>query len=188
MARIDPATLGLRSFGTDVRIFALSRIIDPSCITFGDHVIIDDFTFLQGSESLTIGAHVHVAVFSSIAGGGKARLGNFVTVSQGVRLFSGTDVPDGSGLTGSTIPPAQRSVVRSDLTLQDFAFVGANSVVLPGVTVGEGAVLGAQSLAREDLKPWTIYVGAPARPLYARPRETVLARASQLGYPLRSGS
>ena len=43
------------------------------------------------------------------------------------------------------------------------AFLGTNVVVLPGVTIGEGAVVGANSLVTKDLKPWTVYKGSPAR-------------------------
>jgi galactoside O-acetyltransferase len=182
MAVVDPATLGLRAVGSEVRIFSLTRITDPDRVALGSHVVLDDFTFLQGRESLTIGDHVHVAMFSSIAGGGVVTIGNFVGVASGARLYSGTDVPDGSGLMGPTIPPEHRAVVRSHVTVRDFAFVGANSVILPGVTIGEGAVVGAQSLVLQDLEPWTIYVGSPARPLRARPPERMLRHAAELGY------
>jgi len=40
-----------------------------------------------------------------------------------------------------------------------FAVVGANSVVLPGVTIGEGASVGACSVVTRDLDPWGIYIG-----------------------------
>jgi len=182
MAAVDPETLGLRSCGEDVRAYELTRITDPDRVTLGSHVILDDFTFLQGRESLTIGDYVHVAMFASITGGGTTSIGSFATVSQGARLFSGTDVPDGSGLTDSTIPAEHRALKRSHLTVGDFAFLGANAVVLPGVTIGEGAVAGAQSLVRTDLEPWTIYAGVPARPLRSRPREAMLERAAALGY------
>jgi putative colanic acid biosynthesis acetyltransferase WcaF len=48
------------------------------------------------------------------------------------------------------------------------AWIAARSVVGPGVTVGEGAVLGLASVATKDLEPWTIYQGAPGVPLRAR--------------------
>ena len=53
---------------------------------------------------------------------------------------------------------------------------------MPGVTLGEGAILGANSLATKDLEPWTIYVGSPARPVKARKKEVILQYAKQLGY------
>lgn len=51
--------------------------------------------------------------------------------------------------------------------------MGANCVVLPGVTIGEGCTIGALSLVNRDCEPWTVYAGTPARPIKARPRERV---------------
>ena len=166
--------------GRDVVVYEWVRVLAADRISFGDHVIVDDFVMLQGGTGVEIGSWVHIASFASITGGGAARIGDFATISSGVRLFTGTDVPDGSGLVNSTIPADLRSVTRSSVTLGDHAFVGANSVVLPGVTVGEGAVVGAGSLVRADLEPWTIYAGSPARPLRERPRDRVLEAAADL--------
>lgn len=55
------------------------------------------------------------------------------------------------------------------------AWVAARSVVGPGVVIGEGAVLGLASVATKNLKPWTVYQGAPAVPVGAR----VIARETQ---------
>ena len=53
---------------------------------------------------------------------------------------------------------------------------------MPGVTLGEGAILGANSLAVKDLEPWTIYVGSPAKPVKKRDKEIILKHAKELGY------
>ena len=166
--------------GRDVVVYELVRVLAPERIGFGDHVIVDDFVMLQGGTGVEIGSWVHIASFASITGGGAARIGDFATISSGSRLFTGTDVPDGSGLVNSTIPADLRAVVRSSVDLGEHAFVGANCVVLPGVTIGEGAVIGAGSLVREDVEPWTINVGSPARPLRERPRKRILELAEQL--------
>ena len=52
--------------------------------------------------------------------------------------------------------------------------------VLPGVTVGEGATVGALSLVNRDCEPWTIYGGVPARPLKARRKDRVLELEAEL--------
>jgi putative colanic acid biosynthesis acetyltransferase WcaF len=53
-----------------------------------------------------------------------------------------------------------------------YAWVCARASVAPGVNVGDGAVLGLASVATRDLEPWTVYAGAPARPVKRRvPRE-----------------
>lgn len=95
-------------------------------------------------------------------------------------MFTGTDVTDGSGLVNSTIPAELRAVERSHVQLEDHSFVAANAVVLPGVTVGEGAVIGAGAVALDDVEPWTINVGQPCRAVKERPRERLLALGERL--------
>lgn len=166
--------------GEDVTIYDWVRVLAPERIAIGDHVIVDDFVMLQGGTGVEIGSYVHIASFASLTGGGSARIGDFATISSGARVFTGTDVPDGSGLVNSTVPAELRSVERSHVELGDHSFVSANAVVLPGITVGEGAVIGAGGLARDDVEPWTINVGQPCRPVKQRPRDRVVALAEQL--------
>ena len=49
------------------------------------------------------------------------------------------------------------------IKLENNCQIGMGSVILPGVTVGEGAVVGANSLVTKDVKPWTIVAGQPAK-------------------------
>lgn len=176
----DPASFGFARFGHHVRIYDLVRVTSPERIEIGDEVLIDDFVFLQGRELLTIGSYVHISMFSSITGGGLTTIGDFSSISPGVRILSGTDIPDGSGLTNPTIPAEHRAVERSFVELGRFSYVGANSVVQPGVRIGEGAAIGSSSLVRADVEPWTISAGVPARIIRARPRDEILRRAAIL--------
>ena len=50
------------------------------------------------------------------------------------------------------------------------AFVGTNVTVHPGVTIGEGAVIGSNSLVLKDVEPWTINIGSPCKPIGQRPK------------------
>jgi len=59
------------------------------------------------------------------------------------------------------------------------SIVGENSVVLPNVTFGEGACLGALSFAKDDLDPWTLYAGIPARAIKPREKEKILSLESK---------
>jgi acetyltransferase-like isoleucine patch superfamily enzyme len=183
MSIIDISTAGLAGAGEDVRIFELTRLTQAEYITVGDHVLVDDFVFLQGGAGLVIGNYVHIASFASITGGGSATVGDFCSISSGARVLTGTDLIDGSGLTNPTVPAEYRSVERPGTELGDHAFIGANAVVLPGVEIGEGAVIGSCSVVREDILPWTINVGAPTRAVGARPSELILAHARELGLP-----
>jgi galactoside O-acetyltransferase len=165
---------GFRACGHDVTIYDWVRILDAGRISIGSHVIIDDFVFVDGGEGLSIGSHVHIAGFSSVVGGGTVELGDFVGIAGGTRLVSGTDLFDGTGLTGPTIPDRWRAVERSHINVGRHAVLGTNVVVHPGVTIGEGAIVGSSSLVTRDLPAWTICLGIPAVPVRERPRETIL--------------
>jgi len=180
---IDIASLGLARAGEDVRIYELTRLTEPGQISIGDHVLIDDFVFLQGGTGLLIGSYVHVASHASVTGGGSGRLGNFCGIASGARILTGSDRFDGSGLIGPTVPPERRSVERTATTIGDHAFIGANAVVHPGVHVGAGAIVGSGSVVRSDLEPWTVNVGSPTRVVGARPPDVILAHARELGFP-----
>lgn len=165
--------------GKNVTIYPWAKILGTAHIAVGSNVIIDDFVFIGNHEDLTIGNHVHVAAHASITGGGKCFLADFCGISSGARILTGSD--DFSGkLTGPTIPPEFRRVIRGSVTIGEHAVIGANAVVLPNVRIGVGAAVGAGSVVTGDLEPWTIYAGAPARPLKPRPKEPILEAEQQL--------
>src|SRR5690349_12122819 len=179
-ADFDGRRFGFRECGEDVRIYEWVRVLDPERITVGSHVIVDDFCFLDGGESLSIGSHVHIASYVGIVGGGTIVLEDFVGLATGTRLVSGTDRFDGSGLTGPTIPDRWRSVERGSIHIGRHAVMGANVVVHPNVTIGEGTIVGSQSLGTRAPPPWSIGVGVPARVVRPRPSETVAAWEREL--------
>jgi len=169
-----------REEGRNARIYPLARIISPENMILGSNLIIDDFVFLGAHRRLLIGNHVHIASHASITGGGDCVVCDYVNISSGARVFSGTDDFGGGGLAGPTIPAEFRKVTRGRVILGRHAIVGANAVVLPNVVIGEGATIGAGAVVTRDLAPWGIYVGAPARRIQERPRETILRFESEL--------
>jgi acetyltransferase-like isoleucine patch superfamily enzyme len=171
--RFDGRRFDFRACGDDVRIYDWVRVLDPERISVGSHVIIDDFVFLDAGASLTLGSHVHIAAYVGIVGGGTVEVGDFVGLATGTRLISGTDIMDGSGLTNPTIPDRWRAVRRGSISIGRHALLGANVVVHPDVTIGEGTIVGSQSLVTASLPPWSICFGVPARVVRPRPRETI---------------
>jgi galactoside O-acetyltransferase len=166
--------------GEDVTIHPHARIVNPECLSLGNAVMVDDFAMVLARPHTVIGDHVHLAAFSLLAGGGELEIHDFAGVSGGARVYTGNDDYHGDWLTGPTIPPEFRHAHRGRVVIGRHAIVGANSVVLPDVTIGEGATVGALSLVKDDLEPWTIYAGVPARPVGRRKRERVLELEAQL--------
>ena len=173
-------TIGFASVGQDVTIWPEAKIVMPEVISIGNSVIIDDFVFIMGGAKTIIESFIHIASFTSITGGGEIVMEDYSALSSGVRVYSGNEDYTGGCMTNPAVPAPYRIPVRSFVHLKKHAIVGANSVILPGVIIGEGAVVGANSLVTKDCEPWTIYVGSPARPLRGRPREHILALEARL--------
>lgn len=171
-----------RQIGEDVTIREWVRFARPENIALGNHIIIDDFVLVSGGrDCLTeIGDHVHIACFSSIIGGGGVTLGDFSGLSPGCRLFSETDDYTDGALMNPTVPAEFHTQNIGRITLGRYVILGSNVVVLPGVTIGEGAVVGACSLVTKNIEPWTVNVGIPTRVLRWRNREGVLRRVAEL--------
>jgi dTDP-4-amino-4,6-dideoxy-D-glucose acyltransferase len=72
------------------------------------------------------------------------------------------------------VPADLRRVVEGRIEIGRHSVIAANSVVLPGTVVKDGAMLGALSLARGTLEPWTVYAGIPARAVGLRDKGVTL--------------
>lgn len=166
--------LGLAQVGQDVTIWPMAKIVAPEVISIGDSVIIDDFVFIMGGQSTKIGSFVHIASFTSITGGGKLIMEDFTGLSGGVRIYTGNEDYSGGCLTNPSVPFPYRIPSRSFVHIKKHAIIGANTVILPGVVIGEGAAIGANSLVTKDCEPWKIYFGSPAKAIKNRPQTKIL--------------
>ncbi|MEM1330297.1 MAG: WcaF family extracellular polysaccharide biosynthesis acetyltransferase [Planctomycetota bacterium] len=108
--------------------------------------------------NLDIGDYSSVGDFARIYNLGKITIGRRCTVSQYAHLCAGTH-----DFTRQDMP-----LLRPAIVLKDDCWVAAEAFVGPGVTLGEGVLLGARSCAFKDLEPWLIYVGNPAKKLKER--------------------
>lgn len=170
----------LAGCGEGVKVYRGARLVGAEQIAIGSFSQIDEGVHVFGGGGVDLGRHVHLAFGSSISGGGRCRIGDFVGVGAGVRILTGTEVVDGSGLTNPTVPAELRSMERSAVEILDHVVLFTGVIVLPGVHVGEGAVVSAGGVVHRDLKPWLVYAGNPLVPVKERPKETVMRLAAEL--------
>lgn len=135
----------LRSFGA--RIACTAKVYPGVRVWYPPNLEMQDYSCL--------GREVNCYCMDRIVIGSRA------VVSQGAHLCGGTHDPD--NLDFQLIP--------RPITVGPEAWIAAESFVGPGVTVGEGAILGARAAAFKDLEPWTIYGGNPAKMLRLRSRK-----------------
>lgn len=181
-------TLKFGLVGQDVVIWPLAKIINAGCIEIGDSVIIDDFVLLMSGPKTAMGSFIHIASFTSITGGGDFVMEDFSGLSGGVRVYTGNEDYNGGCLTNPAVPFPYRVPIRSFVCIKKHAIIGSNAVILPGVTIGEGAVVGANSLIHKDCEPWTVNFGAPAKKIGKRPSEKILELEAQLRRELYDGA
>lgn len=173
-SRAELAALGLRAFGQEVFISRKASVYGWDRLTVGNQVRIDDFCVVSAGAGIEIGSHVHVSAHCALYGGSGIRLEDYSGLSPGTRLFSESDDFSGHSLVHPFFPATPEwkpGYQRGPVVLRRFAQTGAGTTVLPGVTFGEGAVTGAHTLVVQDLDPWWIHVGTPARRLRERARD-----------------
>jgi acetyltransferase-like isoleucine patch superfamily enzyme len=161
---------GFKGVGANVRIHSKASVYCPENIELGDNVRIDDFVTIIATGPLQIGSFVNITNFCFLGSRNGIRLGDFVTLAPSVKLFSVSDDYSGLGLTGAVVPRELTACTEGLVELGRHVIIGANSVVLPNVTIGEGASLGSCSLAKANLEPWGMYAGIPARRIRDRKR------------------
>jgi acetyltransferase-like isoleucine patch superfamily enzyme len=163
----------LKRCGREVKIYPMAKIIKPEVIELGDYSRFCDFTFIYGGKGIKIGRYVGIGFFVSITGGGELVIGDYAAIAVGSRIITGTETYYGGKRMCATLPQEQRSVMLGKVVIEKDAFIGANVVVHPNITIGEGAIIGSNSLVLKDIEPWSINVGSPCRKIGERPRVVV---------------
>jgi len=169
--------LGLRSLGRNVKISRFCRIYSPELMAIGDDVRVDDYSILSGK--IILGDHVHIAAYVGMFGSAGIRCEEFSGISAGCMVYSVTDDYSGGYLTNPTVPLEYKHIISGEVVLKKHSLVGAGSIVLPNVTLGEGSAVGAGSLVNKSLEDWKIYVGVPCRYLKDRKKD-ILRLESEL--------
>jgi acetyltransferase-like isoleucine patch superfamily enzyme len=171
LTREELLEVGFGAVGDDVSVDATATFYGASRIAIGSHVRIDAGVVLSaGDGGILIGDHVHIAVRVFMTGAARIELGSFAGVSAGTAIFSSNDDYSGAWLTGPTIPDDLRNVTSAPVVLGEHVIVGAGSVILPGVTIGQGAAVGALTLVRKDVPPFTIVAGPRGEAIGERDR------------------
>lgn len=188
--RYELKALGFKHLGKDVKISKSAKIMGAQNISIGDNVRVDCAAVLMAAgdgADLLLGSHIHIAVGAVLMAAGGIHLGDFTCVGINSNIISASDDFSGDYLIGPGVSkPPYGNVKRGKVILNDHAIITTGCTVLPAVTFGEGAVLGAMSLASKDLEEWSIHAGIPARKIKARTRQA-LTKGKAFEFNYREG-
>ena len=168
-----------KKIGDDVRVNDLAIISRPELVEIGDHVSIDMWTYI--STQAKLGSYIHIAPSVSIIGGSPAmiEMEDFTNIGSGSRIVCASD-DFMQGLISPVVPIEHRTVINKPVIFKRYSTLGVNCTVLPGVTLGEGSIVGAGSVVTIDTEPWTVYAGSPAKPIKMRDSKRILESAKKL--------
>jgi galactoside O-acetyltransferase len=176
----DLRAAGFRSIGRHVQIHDRANIFGAEHISLGDYVRIDQFVNLIATAPVDIQSYVHISPFCHISASSSVTIGSFSAIGAGAKLVTSSGDFEGErlGLPFASIPKAfRREAAFGPIVFEAHNLVGMNSIVMPGVTFAEGSAVGVQSTVMNDLLPWSLYLGTPARKVKDRSRGVVeLAR------------
>jgi maltose O-acetyltransferase len=114
------------------------RFYYPKGISIGEGTIVGYGTFLDGRDKLIIGNHVDIA--------------------SEVQIYN----------SEHDINTEDFRPIVAPVTIGDYVFIGPRSIILPGVTIGKGAIIAAGAVVTKDVEPFTMVGGVPAKPIGER--------------------
>jgi acetyltransferase-like isoleucine patch superfamily enzyme len=137
-------------------VYANVRIANGA--SFGHNVLV--------REGVTIGEHTKVG--TNVVVDGKSSIGSRVSIQTGVYICTYSTVEDAVFLGPCCVFTNDKYAMQKPFkligpTVKKGASIGANALLFPGITVGEGAVIGSQAMVNCDVPPRTIFAGIPAK-------------------------
>lgn len=130
-------------FGCRIEAFPLNNS-NKVCITIGKNVQINDYVHIGAVGSITIGDNVLMASKIYISDHNHGSYDELIS-----------DHPMSI--------PIERKAICKPVIIGDNVWLGESVCVLPGVTIGEGSIIGALSVVTKTIPPFSIAVGSPAR-------------------------
>ena len=125
--------------------------------SLGDYSVIESFTCINNAVGdVIIGDHTRIGLHNTIIG--PVEIGNNVNLAQGITV---TALNHNFSDTNKRID--EQGVSTNPVTIEDDVWVGANAVILPGVTIGEHCVVAAGAVVTKDVPPHSLVAGVPAK-------------------------
>lgn len=161
--------MGFRSIGKDCMISRKASLYGVGKMSIGNNVRIDDFCILSGN--ITLGNNIHISAYVALYGAKGIVFEDYTGISARSTIYSAMDDFSGNYLIGPIHPEEYTHVVGGKVTIKAFSQIGANVLIFPYLTIGEGCVIGACSMVRKDLEPWGIYYGIPVKRVNDRKKD-----------------
>lgn len=160
----DPSQF--RAIGADCVFERGVMVFHPENISLGENVYVGHQAILKGyyRNEMVIGSHTWIGQQCFFHSAGGIRIGERVGIGPGVKILTSVHAE-----AGREVPVLFAPIESAAVVIEDDGDLGVNSVILPGVRVGRGAIVGAGAVVTEDVPAYAVVAGVPARVLRMRP-------------------
>ena len=145
--------------GRHSKIYGSVRMDTPPYRRFslGERSVIESFSCINNAVGdVLIGDHTRIGIHNTIIG--PVTIGNHVNLAQGITV---TALNHNFSDLNKRID--EQGISTQPVTISDDVWIGANAVILPGVTIGQHAVVAAGAVVTKDVPPYSIVAGVPAK-------------------------
>ena len=132
-------------------------------LVFGERVSVlqDSWLMAEDGDTMEFGDDVFISQHCTVSG--SVRIGRDTLIAAYVTIIDANHV-----IERADVPIRLQGGVKRPIRIGEDVWIGASSVILPGVTIGDHAVVGANSTVTGDVPAWAIVAGSPARVLRMR--------------------
>ncbi|WP_348227650.1 acyltransferase [Trichocoleus desertorum] len=110
---------------------------------------------INGLNNVELGNYVSIAAYVHIWGEGGVKIGNRVMIASHTAITSLTHDYNQADM--------HTTLIKGMVVIEDDVWIGTHSVIMPGISIGKGAVIGAGSVVTKDVEPNSIVFGIPAK-------------------------
>lgn len=144
------------------------RLFNSKCVKIGRYTYgpLNVFTYGAENEFLEIGDFVSIASGVKFILGGNHSTKTFSTYPFKVKLFNDFN----------------ESTSKGPIIIKDDVWIGTDSIILSGVTIGQGAIIGAGTVVSKNIPPYAIAIGNPAQIVKYRFDEEIRQKMTQFNY------
>ena len=125
--------------------------------SLGDYSVIESFACINNAVGdVQIGNHTRIGLHNTVIG--PVKIGNHVNLAQGITVTALNH-----NFTDSNKRIDEQGISTNAVSIEDDVWIGANAVILPGVTIGNHCVVAAGAVVTKDVPPHSLVAGVPAK-------------------------
>lgn len=144
-------------------------VFHPETIAIGDNVYVGHGTILKGyyKGRMVIGSNTWIGQGAFLHAAGNIRIGSTVGIAPYVKILTSAHAE-----AGRDVPILASPIELAPVVIDDDSDLGIGAIILPGITVGRGAQVGAGAVVTKDVPAYAVVAGNPARILRYRPEKS----------------